>query len=109
MIFLDHLVQTGYLVGRVLQVGVHSDDDIALCTLEPAVQGGTLAVVATELDGLDVFVFLAQALNDLPAVVGRTVVDEDDLVGEVIGLHDALYPGVQLRQRLGLIEKRNNY
>ena len=48
----NHVVQLRNLVGRVLQVGIHRDDDVALSLLETAVEGRALAVVTTELDAL---------------------------------------------------------
>ena len=102
---LDHVVEARDLVGRVLEVSVHGDDHIALSLLKTAVESRALTVVAPELDSLDVAVLLRQLLDDVPGVVSGTVVDKDDLVREVVGLHDALDPGVQFRQRFCLIEK----
>ena len=48
----NHAIELGYLVGRILQVGIHCDDDVALCSAEAAIEGGALAVVAAELDAV---------------------------------------------------------
>mgnify|MGYP007107555695 CR=1 FL=1 len=37
-----HLVETWYLVWRILQVGIHGDDHVALCLLESTVEGWAL-------------------------------------------------------------------
>ena len=51
----NHTVKLWNLVGRVLQVGIHRDDNVTLCLLESAKECRRLAVVAAELDALDVF------------------------------------------------------
>ena len=108
-IFLDHTVQFRNLVGWVLQVGVHRDDNISFCLLETTIQGRRLAVVATELDAFHVLWLLWQLSNDFPRTVGRTVVNEDNFKREVMLLHDTLYPRIQFRNRLVLIIKRYYY
>ncbi len=52
-LFEDHAAQLGNLVGRILQVGIHRDDDLAFGCRETAVQGCRLAVVARETDAPD--------------------------------------------------------
>ena len=108
-VFGYHLVEAGYLVGRVLQVGVHGDDHVAAGFLEPAIEGGALAVIAAELYGVYVRVLGRELLYDLPRVVGGAIVDEDNLIAEVVGFHHALYPRVKLWQRLCLVEKWYDY
>ena len=41
---------------------------------------------------MDIGVVLGQVLDDLPGVVGRAVIDEDDLVAEVFFFDDAADP-----------------
>ena len=65
-ILFDHPVQLGNLVGRVLQVGIHGNDDIALCLFEATIEGRALAVVAAELNALDVLGLLSQLIDDFP-------------------------------------------
>ena len=108
-VFGYHLVEAGYLVGRVLQVGVHGDDHVAAGFLEPAIESGALAVIAAELYGVYVRVLGRELLYDLPRVVGGAIVDEDNLIAEVVGFHHALYPRVKLWQRLCLVEKWYDY
>ena len=59
-LFDDHPVEFRNFVGRVLQVRVHGDDDIALSGRETLVQGGGLAIVAAEGDAVDGGIFLCQ-------------------------------------------------
>lgn len=73
---------------------------------EATVECRALAVVAAKLDGFDVAVLLRQLFDDVPGVVGGAVVDKDDLVREIVGLHDTTDPGMQFRQRFFLVEKR---
>ena len=62
----NHLVESGYLVGRILQVGIHGDDHVALDLLESAVERRALAIIAAELDATHVLRLLAQTLDDVP-------------------------------------------
>ena len=55
-VFGDHAVQLRNLVRRVLHVGIHGDDHIALCRLETVVQRRTLTVVTTETDSTNVLI-----------------------------------------------------
>ena len=76
----DHAVELGNLVGRVLKVGVHGDDHVALGAGEAGVEGGRLAVVAAEGDSFYGGIFGGEALDYVPRRVGGAVVDENDLV-----------------------------
>ena len=107
-LFHDHSSQFGNLVGRVLQVGIHRDDDIALRDFEAAIQRRTLAVVAAKLDGSHDVCLSTDFLNHLPGTVGRTVVDENHFEREAIGLHHALDPVVELGQRFFFVIQRND-
>ena len=90
-----HAVKFRDLIGRVLQVGIHRDDDIALGSLEAAVEGRTFAVIAAELDAVYVLrILVVQFFDDIPAVVRGAVIDEDDLIRESVGVHYALDPCV---------------
>ena len=106
----NHPIEFGYLVGRVLKVGIHCDDDIALRGLEATEERRTLAIVAAELDALDMLrVASAQLADDVPRMVGTTVVDKDHLIGESVLLHHALYPRKKLGYRLVLVVQRHHY
>ena len=91
-IFLDHPVEFGYLVGRVLQVGIHGNNHIALRHTEPHMKGGRFAVVGAERHAVHLGILLVELLDDLPRAVGGAIVAENDLVGEVVLLHHAVDP-----------------
>ncbi len=55
--FPDHSDQFGNLVGTVLQVGIHSDDHLALCGFKTTEEGGRFPVIPAELDSPDGRVF----------------------------------------------------
>ena len=66
-LFLDHFIETWYLVGRILQVGIHRNHHIALRLFEATVERRTLAIVTTELDAFHhVRMFLVQFVDNLP-------------------------------------------
>ena len=102
-LFLNHAVEFGDLVGAVLQVCIHRDDDIALGAGEATLQTGGLAVVATELHPPDVGVLLTELTDHLPRLVGAAVIDEDDLVGEAVLLHDTPDPRLEFGQGFSFI------
>ena len=94
-VFGYHSVKFRYLVGRVLQVGIHCYHHVALCFLESAEQGRTFSVVAAEFYALHAFVLLAQPAYHLPRTVGRAVVDEYYFIREIVFLHHTLNPCVE--------------
>ena len=67
--FEDHAAQFGNLVGRILQVGIHRDDDLAFGCGETAVQGCRLAVIAGEADAADRRGLLPERFDNLPGAV----------------------------------------
>ena len=108
-LLLDHPIQLGNLIGRVLKVGIHRNDHVALGLFETTIQGRTLAVVTTELDALHTVRLGCQVIDHLPRLVGRAVVHENHLITETVGLHHPFYPAIQFRQRFCLIIKRYYY
>ena len=96
-LFLYHTVQVRNLVGRILKVGIHRDNHIALGLSETAIQSRTLAIVTAELDALHlIWVLLVQLTDNIPRTVGRAVINEDDLIRKLILLHHPLYPCIKL-------------
>jgi len=108
LLFPDHPDQVGNLVGTVLQVGIHGDDDLALCGLKSAVEGGGLAVIPPEFNAPDGWILFVQPADDLPGGVVASVIDQDDFVGVVFPVHDTLDPADQFRQRFLFIEEWND-
>ena len=103
----NHPIEFGNLVGRVLQVGIHRDDDIALRLFEAAVERGTFAVVSAETDATHVWRLAVEFADDFPRAVGRAVVDENDFIRKAFGLHHFLDPLVEFGERIGLVVKGN--
>ena len=64
---------------RVLEVGVHDDHGLSTGQVHPGGDGGLVAEVAGQADGLEAFVPVVQIGHDLVAVIVAAVVDEDDL------------------------------
>lgn len=62
----DHASESGNLVGGVLKVGVHCDDDITFGAKESGVERRRLAVVAAEGYAADGGVGFRKAANDVP-------------------------------------------
>ena len=93
-VLLDHAVKLGYLVGGVLQVGIHRDDHVTLCFGEATVESRALSIVAAELDAFHLWMLLVQLLDDRPGAVGGAVADEDDLISELMLIHYTGYPAI---------------
>ena len=80
--------QQRHLVGGVLPVVVHGDDEVAGGLAEPGEVGVVLAVVLQQVDRDHVVVRAGLLADDRPAVVGAAVVDEHDLVAQAaLGEH----------------------
>ena len=65
-LLLNHLVQLGYFIGTVLQIGIHGNDYIASGLFKTHIQGGTFAVVAPKANPPNSGVLAAQFLNNFP-------------------------------------------
>ena len=76
----------------VLQVTVQRDAAVAAGGLQPGVQGGFLAESAGEADAPHLRVRLRRLADDVPAVVGGAIVDEEHLVADVGGGEDLGQP-----------------
>ena len=109
LLLCNHTIQLWNLVWRILQVGIHSDHYIALRRIKTAVQSRRFAIIATKTDTMNMLILLAELLNHLPRSVGRTIIDEDNLITEIILAHNAHDPLVKNRQTLCLVEQRNDY
>ena len=65
-----------------MQVGVDRDQYLAGCVIDPGHQGGGLPVIASQIDDLDVRVFLGNLTQLANRPVRAAVIDENDLVGQ---------------------------
>ena len=63
----------------VLQIGVDHEDQIALGRTQTGCERGRFAEIATEADSRDPGIAAGQVADRLPRVVGRTVVDKNNL------------------------------
>ena len=106
MIFGNHAVELGNLVGTVLKIGIHRDDHIALHHFKSSIQRRRFAVVSSKLDTLHTRVLSAKFFNDAPRLVGRAIVHHHYLVRERVFLHHTFNPCHQLRQRFFFVIKR---
>ena len=105
-----HAVEGGYLVRRVLEVGVHGDDHISLGGCESAVKCRALAIVAAELDGVHrVWALGLEALDYAPRAVGAAVVHEYDFVTETVLVHHSLNPLEQFGQGFFFVVQGDDY
>jgi hypothetical protein len=82
--------EVGDFVGRVLEVAVHGEDELALGVVEAGSEGGGLAEVAAELDDEDARVYGGDLFEETIGAVAGAVVDEDELEGVAYLLHDGL-------------------
>jgi len=106
-LFEDHPAQFGNLVGRILQVGVHRDDDLPFRSRKTAVQGRGFAVVTGEPDAPHRRILLFEGFDDAPRIVGRTVVHQDNFVGIAVLRRHAVDPCDQFGQRFRLVVERH--
>ena len=103
--FRNHAVELGDFVGAVLEVGVHGDDHFALCGAETAEEGGTLPVVAAELDAVHRGVLGAEVFDESPRAVGRPIVHKNEFMAEVVVGHDAFDPSVKFGDAFVFVEE----
>src|SRR5690606_29008159 len=69
--FLDH-------VDVVLEVGVDTDDGVAVGLEQTSQEGVLMAAVAAQLDAHDGHLTLYERLHDLPSAIAAAVVDKID-------------------------------
>jgi len=74
------------VVGVVLEVGVHGDDEGVSGVIDAGGEGGGLAEVALEEDGANAGIGGGDVEDEAGGVVGAAVVDEDEFVGVAVAL-----------------------
>ncbi len=79
--FVDFGDELGELVGVVLEVAIHGNDDVAAGVIEAGGECGGLAEVAAEVDDEDVGVGFGELAEAGVGVVLGAIVDVDDFVG----------------------------
>ena len=106
--FVELREQLRYLLGFVLKVAIHRDDDVASCGVEAGSKRGGLAVVAREPDGVHAWIGRADRLDERPRRIGAAVVDVDDLgVDAEQQGHRAEAP-VEFVERAGFVVERHD-
>ena len=74
-----HLVHRRQQFRRILQIGIDDQHEVAAHGGKPRRQRQLMAVVAGEPDRDDVAVFRREFVDQLPGVVGRAVIDQNQL------------------------------
>ena len=87
--------KSGNVVGIVLQVAVHGQDELARGVVKAGGQGRGLAKVAAQLDDQHAAVDGGNFFKELVGPVVRAVINQDQLKGVVHLLHDLLEPGIE--------------
>ena len=96
---VDLRQQLRNLLGRILQVGVERDDDLAAHPLERRHDRHVLAVVGVEIDDAgDVGPRGVLGAEQFERTVGAAVVGEDDLVGLAESVEHGVEAGEERRQ-----------
>src|ERR1700730_9239786 len=71
--------EVGNLVGIVLEIAVHGEDEVPLGVVEAGGEGGGLAEVAAKLDDENAAVYGGDFVQQAVGAVAGSVVDEDEL------------------------------
>jgi len=95
-------------LGRVLEVGVHYDDDVALGVGEASGDGGLVAEIAGEADDFQAPVGGSKALADFQRTVAAAVIDDDKLEGLFPSERGGGDAAIELFNAILLIERRND-
>ena len=72
-----HLVHRRQQFRRILQIGIDDQHEVAAHGGQPRRQRQLMSMVAGKPDGDDVAVFRRELVDQLPGVVGRAVIDQD--------------------------------
>ena len=102
---LNHPVKFRYLVGAILQVGIHCYHHIALNHLETGVQGSRLTVVAPKLNSVDKWKLSFKILNHILARIVATIIHKNNLKSEAMLGHHTVNPIYKLGKRFLLVKK----
>jgi len=76
------------LLRIVLQIAIERENDVVRSSFEPSTERGRLAEVAAQTNPTHARIFRRELLDQAPGVVGRAVIDKDDLQFEVRRLRD---------------------
>ena len=104
---IEQLQQPGDLGRLVLQVAVQRHHDVAPDVIEAGLKRGRLSVVADQQQRPEPRAIACQFGQHRAGIIGRTVVDQDQLEGPLRGSQRGLDPVDQLPQIRALVEDRN--
>ena len=94
------------VLGLVLEVTVHRDEDVAAGAREAGVHRRMLAEVAREADGADARIAFVERAEPVEGVVAGAVVDDEELEGPAVDGGDG--PLVELVDRPLLVQHRHD-
>ncbi len=100
--------EVGDLVGIVLEIAVHGEDEVALGVIEAGGEGGGLTEVAAQLDDEDARVDRGDLFEQAIGAVARTIVDEDQFEGFADLLHYGLEAVVEGGDVFFFVVERND-
>src|SRR5260370_29178424 len=101
--------EVGDLVGIVLEIAVHGEDEVALGVVEAGGEGGGLAEVAAELDDENAAVDSGDLFEEAVGAVAGSIVDEDEFEGIADLLHYGFEAGVKGGDGFFFVIGRNHY
>jgi hypothetical protein len=97
------LVHHGNQLGRILQVGVHRDDVVAVRVIQPGGERQLVPDIAREQQGMQLRPRRGHLAQHLAGAVAGAVVDHDDLVGLAQAVEHRAQPPLEQRQDLGFV------
>ena len=74
-------VELADFLGSILKVAIHDDTPIASHVIKAGGDGVMLPEITGKIDPSNAGLLPGQGLNDLPRVIGATIIDEDNLEG----------------------------
>lgn len=93
----------------MLKIGVKENQALAHCARHARGHRGFLAEVASKVDRLDSMIAVSQCVEIRLGSIRRSVVDDENLVGDPDIAQDAVQPVDQAGQDRRLVEGGNNH
>jgi len=100
--------EVGDLVGIVLEIAVHGEDEVALGVVEAGGEGGGLAEVSAELDDENAAVDGGDLFKQAVGAVSGSIIDEDQFEGFTDLLHYRFETVVEGGDVLFFVMERND-
>ena len=93
----------------MLQIAVHHCHTVSGRLCKPGCDRRLLAKIPRKMNAVDVFVFLMSLQDLFPGVVLRSVIHEDQLIGDLLSCKQAADGLNRLREDLLFVVCRNDY